>query len=125
VDDAAVKDLVLQVEESDDGDVAELENLTDTLRSALLELDVDAVNLVAWPQDPVGAKGFGTIAGGLLVRLGNSKILRTVINAIRDWAGRTSRTVEVVIGQDRLKLTGVTSEQQDKIIEAWIARHSA
>jgi hypothetical protein len=30
----------------------------------------------------------------------------------------------VTVAGDTLRLTGVTSEQQDKIIDAWLARHA-
>ena len=40
------------------------------------------------------------------------------------WASRTGRTVEVSIGGDVLKVTGVTSHQQGEIIDAWLARHA-
>ena len=36
---------------------------------------------------------------------------------------RTGRTVEVSIGRDHMKVTGVTSQQQGEIIDAWLARH--
>jgi hypothetical protein len=32
--------------------------------------------------------------------------------------------VEVNIGGDVLKVTGVTSQQQGEIIDAWLARHA-
>jgi hypothetical protein len=34
-----------------------------------------------------------------------------------------AQTVEISIGGDHLKVTGVTSQQQDEIIGAWLARH--
>jgi hypothetical protein len=43
---------------------------------------------------------------------------------VRGWSSRTGRTVEVTIGEDTLKLTGVTSQQQEKIIDGWLARHA-
>jgi len=39
-----------------------------------------------------------------------------------DFASRTGRTVEVNIGEDYLKVTGVTSQQQEEIIDAWVIR---
>lgn len=43
---------------------------------------------------------------------------------MRRWALRTGRTVEVTIGGDMLKVTGVTTQQQEKIIDTWLARHA-
>ena len=44
---------------------------------------------------------------------------------MRGFASRTGRTVEVSIGGDELKLTGATSQQQEQIINAWLARHAS
>ncbi|MET7696806.1 hypothetical protein [Streptomyces sp. NPDC005485] len=51
--------------------------------------------------------------------------MRTILGAVRGWAQRTDRVVEVSLGGDILKVTGVTSEQQEKIINDWLARHTA
>jgi hypothetical protein len=49
-----------------------------------------------------------------------------VIDLARRFAAQQDRTVEIRVSEhDVLKLTGVTSAQQDKIIDEWIARHSA
>jgi hypothetical protein len=42
---------------------------------------------------------------------------------MRGWVSRPSRTVEVNIGRDALKVIGATSEQQEQIIDAWLVRH--
>jgi hypothetical protein len=44
--------------------------------------------------------------------------------AVGLWTSRTRRTVEVSIDGDPLKVTGVTSQQQEKIIDARLARHA-
>jgi hypothetical protein len=43
---------------------------------------------------------------------------------IRDWVSRTGRTVEVTIDGDTIKVTGATAQQQETIINAWLARHA-
>jgi hypothetical protein len=43
--------------------------------------------------------------------------------AVCGFAARTGRTIEVSIGGDHLKVTGMTSQQQGEIIDAWLARH--
>jgi hypothetical protein len=50
--------------------------------------------------------------------------LRALVTTVRAWASRTGRTVEVSIDGDALKVTGVTSQQQGEIIDAWLARHA-
>ena len=117
--------LALQVGETPDGDAEELAELLQGLRGQLLELDVDSVEPVSDKDLPAGAKGLGTLAGRLAVKLGTGKGLRAVIAAVREWSSRTGRTVEISYGSDVLKLTGATTEQQDKIIDAWVARHAS
>jgi hypothetical protein len=58
------------------------------------------------------------------VQFGTLDGLRAVLAAVRGWASRTGRTVEVSIGGDALKVTGATSKQQEMIIDAWLARHA-
>ena len=117
-----VDGLILRVVGADDGDARELAELTGALRGDLLALDVAAVDPVEERDLPERAKGLGSVAGWLAVRLGSEK-LRGVVTAVSDWATRSNRTVEVSFGSDVLKVTGVTSAQQEKIIEAWLARH--
>ena len=81
--------------------------------------------LVTADAAPVGAKGLGTAAGWLVAQVGTLDGLRAAVAAVRGWARRTGRTVEVSIGGDVLKVTGVTSQQQGEIIDAWLARHAA
>jgi hypothetical protein len=90
----------------------------------LLDLDVTAVNWGNTGAQPESTKGVAGLAKALIVRFVSSDALRAVVSAVRNWAARTNRTVEVSVGGDVLKLTGVTSAQQEKIIDAWLARHA-
>lgn len=108
---------------ADDPD--ELAALTTRLRSELLETDVDAVEPLDDASAPPGdAKGLGTLAGWLLVRLATTAHLRELVASVRGWAARTNRAVEITWDGDVLKVTGVTSEQQERLIDAWLARHA-
>ena len=60
-----------------------------------------------------------------MAQVGTLDGLRAVVAMVRGWARRTGRTVEVSIGGDVLKVTGVTSQQQGEIIDLWLARHAA
>jgi len=64
------------------------------------------------------------LAGWLAAQFGTLDGLRAVVAAVRGWASRSGRTVEVSIGGDVLKVTAATSQQQDEIIAAWLARHA-
>ncbi len=94
------------------------------LRTELLDLDLAAVEALATDTVPDGAKGASKIAGALAVRLGMAG-LKAVVTRLREWVSRNGRSLEITLDGDTLKLTGVTPEQQDKLIEAWLARHAA
>jgi hypothetical protein len=118
-----VNQLVVQVQQLPDGDDEELSELTQQLRAHLLELDVDSVDLVAGTSPPGGAKGLETLIGWLAVRFGKEG-LRTVIAAVAGWAARTRHDVEMTWDGDTLKVSGVTSAQQERIISDFLARHA-
>jgi hypothetical protein len=120
-----VEGLQVRVVPAPDGDTAELVELTGVLRAELLDLDVDSVDLPGDDAPPGQAKGVATVLGWLTVQLSAAEGLRAVVSAVRGWAARTNRAVEVRVGGDVLKLTGVTAEQQDRIIDGWLARHTS
>ena len=62
--------------------------------------------------------------GRWLLAIGTPGGLRAVLAAVRGWTLRTGRTVEVSIGGDALKMTGVSSQQQEQITDAWLAHHA-
>jgi hypothetical protein len=93
----------------------------------LAELDVDEVRPVAAGEAPEGAKGIELLAlGGLLIKLGqSSRVLREVVDAVRDWVGRTgSRSVKLTVDGDVLEVTGASSADVKQLIDAWVQRHS-
>jgi hypothetical protein len=113
-----------------DSDDEELSELTSRLRAELLRLAVDAVELAAPEVTFSGAddlsKGVpGLAAAGhwLTVQLGALSI-GAVLTAVSEWATRNNRGVKVAIGSDTLELSRATPEQQEKIINAWLASHS-
>jgi hypothetical protein len=117
--------LIVQVLPVADSDAEELADLAAGLQAEML--GVDAASVAPLPAGAAleGAKGLdGTLVGWLLVQFGTPDGLRTVVAAVRGWASRTGRTVEVSIGGDVLKVTAATSQQQEKIIDAWLDRHA-
>jgi len=118
---ADTDELIVQVLPVVDSDTEELADLAGRLLAELL--GVGEAPLIA-KAAPEGAKGLGDLAGRLLVRFGTPDGLRAVMAAVRGWTSRTGRTVEVSIGGDVLKVTGVTSQQQREIIDAWLAHHA-
>ncbi|MDH2388189.1 hypothetical protein QCN29_05170 [Streptomyces sp. HNM0663] len=107
-----------------DEDAAELDALARQLRAELLELDVDGVERLTAEDLPALAKGVGTTMGALVVRLGITQGLRAVVNAVKRWAARSEKSVEITFGEDSLKVTGISSEQQERLIEIWLERQN-
>jgi len=110
------------------GDAEELSSQVRGLQQELLQLDVQAVDIPTESDAPQGSKGFGAVTGTLLVRLGVRTGARAVVAAVRKWASRDAiRSVELTFGDngDVLKVTGVSSERQEQLIEVWLERQSA
>ena len=115
--------LILQVLPAQDSDAEELANLGGRLREELLEYDVSSVGPLPAEEVPPGAKGIGDVAGWLVANFATLDGLRAVIDGIRAWTARTHRTVEVTIDGDTVKLGDATAQQQQEIVDAWLARH--
>lgn len=115
--------LILHVLPGQDSDAQELADLADQLRGELLDLDLASVAPLTADEVPEGAKGIGPLAGWLVTQFATLDGLRAVMAAVRAWASRTQRTVEISVGGDVLKVTAATAEQQEEIIDAWLARH--
>jgi hypothetical protein len=116
----AVGELILQVLPASDTDAGELADLA-------TQLDAELVGVHAVPSppgpSPGAAKGIGALVSWLTVQFSSLDALRALIAVVRRWTTRTGRTVEVSIDGDVLKVSGISSEQQGEIIEAWLARH--
>ena len=116
--------LILHVLPVADSDAEELADLAAELHAELLGVDGTSAAPLLADAAPEGAKGLGDVAGWLVAQFGTLDGLRALVAAVRGFAGRTGRTVEVSIGGDVLKVTGVTSQQQEEIIDSWLARHA-
>jgi hypothetical protein len=117
-------ELVLQVCPASGDDAGELAEAAGWLRAELLDSDIQGVGLLPGEDVPSGAKGAAAVAGWLLVELG-PEALRAVLAKVADWVARNGRVVKVSYGGDTLKLGRATREQQEKIIDGWLARHPA
>jgi hypothetical protein len=116
-------ELMARIDPADEDDEEAVAGLARRLRAELLDLDVAAVEPVPEPAAPAGTKGLGALLGTLAVKLGPAA-LKAVVTKIRDWASRNGRSVEVTLDGDTVKLTGATSEQQELLLNAWLARHA-
>lgn len=112
----------LRVEAVGDEDAGELAWVVSRLRAELMGLDVAAAEPAPGERGTEGVKGVEAVAGDLLVWLGPAG-LGAVLAKVADWVRRRGRVVEVTVGGDTLKLGQASKEQQDRLVETFVARH--
>lgn len=120
-------ELTVEVKATADTDAEELTQLTNRLRDELLNLDVDAVYSATGGQAPDSSKGIDLLAaGGLVVQFVlRQDLLRSIIDGVRSWLGRQhARSIKLTLDGDLLELTGVSSAEQDRLVELWVMRHA-
>jgi hypothetical protein len=117
--------LRLEIGLEPDADAAEVEDAASQLRDELLELDVDSVGVPTGEPAPRDSRGLDAgVVGTLLVAAGHAAI-GPIVQAIQSWvARRSSRSVKLTIENDSLELTNVSSEDQHRLIESFLARHA-
>jgi hypothetical protein len=119
--------LELRLDLDDDAEAEELDALTTGLRRTLLELDVDSVARAPGPPPPPGARAVdASTLGTLLVTLTSTpELLRALVSAVQGWLTRSSaRSVKIKLGDRELEVTGISSQQQERLIDDWIARRA-
>jgi hypothetical protein len=122
---AATLDIVLAV--GPDGDAEELAQATRQLRRELLDLDVNSVETPSAGEPPPGSRAVDVATlGALVVNMADSQLLAAVIGAVRSWlAGSSRRSIKLGLGGDVLELTGVSSKEQRRLTDEWLARHTS
>jgi 2-iminoacetate synthase ThiH len=64
----------------------------------------------------------------LLVTLGasaGSAIIPKIVNSLQSWLTRNEkRKISLEVGGDKLEVTGISDEEQQKLINAWLNRHT-
>ncbi len=117
--------LMLNINAGPETDEEELAELTQQLRKELLELDVEAVGVRAGEAPERAKAGDSVTWGALLVALvASGGVLTTLINTLQSWLTRHERnSVTLEIGGDKLEVTGISSEEQQRLINAWLSRH--
>ena len=119
--------LGVQVLVGPDSDAAEIEEATIRLRRELQDLDVDVVQAGGAGEPPPGSRGLDLAAiGALLVNLTDPTMLTSVISAVHGWlSGSSRRSIKLELGGDVLELTGVSSHEQRRLTDEWLARHAS
>jgi hypothetical protein len=104
----------------------ELEDLTLQLREQLVEIDVETVDLIRLGETPTKAKASDPISWGtlLLTLAASGGVLTMLINVLQSWLTRHERcSVTLEIAGDKLEVTGISSKEQQRLIDAWLSRH--
>lgn len=117
--------LLLSLDASPEIDDEELEELTRKLRKELLELDIEAADLVSAGEAPSGARAVEPVTLGtlLLTLAASGGVLTTVVNVLQDWLSHHDKhSVTLEIGGDKIQVTGISSEEQKQLIDAWLTR---
>jgi membrane-associated two-gene conflict system component 1 (EACC1) len=111
----------------DDSTPEEQEETARRLRQDLEETDVLSVEQAADTAAPPGAKGLPAGLDTLLVTLaGSGSILATVIGTISNWLmERKKCSVTLKVDNDEITVTNPSAEDQRKLIESWMMRHTA
>jgi hypothetical protein len=118
-------DLLVELFDAD-ADPERLDELTQSLRRELLELDVDSVDQATAGPAPEGTRGLELAAiGALLVKAAaSSEMLVKVIGVVRGWlrsgSPRNQRTLRLTIGDQSIELTHATDAQQQQLVDQFI-----
>lgn len=108
-------------------DAEVLELATGYLREELLCLDAGSVEVPRDGRPPTGGKSGAELAvlGTLLITAPDSALLCAIVEVVKSWLGRASgRTARLEINGDVLDMKGLSSSQQELLVEQWIARHN-
>ena len=119
-------EIMLNLDPESDADDEELEVLTRQLREELLDLNIEAVDLVRAGEIPERAKAGDPITWGelLLTLAASSGALTALISLLQAWLTRHSQSsVTAKIGDDELTVTGKPNKQQQQVIDGWLRRH--
>lgn len=119
--------LTLRIAADPGADAEELAGLAVDLRGLLLELDIESADRLTRGQAPPGTRsGEMFVAGALTVMLARSKELVTkLLESVQWWVSLgAGRSVKIEIDGDRLEVNGLTLDDQHKLIQLFIDRHT-
>ena len=104
-------------------DAGDAEDLAGRLRQELRDTGFDAKHPAAG-EAPPGAKG--DALGWAQLAVSFSGGLPALVAAIRSFTQRDDTSkITMTMNDDTLELTGPTSTQQQRLVDAWLARHSS
>jgi hypothetical protein len=120
--------IVVRLTAEGEADAEAVDVLTSQLRDQLLELDVDSVVPITAGEAPPGTRaGEEVVLGSLMVTLAQSpELFKALAGVLQSWLGsRPARSIELQIGGDTLKVSGVSSDEQQRLIQLFVDRHAS
>ena len=115
--------LQLTFETLADDDAERVADLGRALREDVLSTHVEGADFAEKPAPPGAKPGLAVDMTTLLVAIASSGALTAVVTAVQAWVMRNQgRTAKLKLGDDELELTGLSRDQQDKAIKAWLDR---
>jgi hypothetical protein len=119
--------LGIQLDVQREADPEEVADATLRLRRELLDLDVESVEMPATGELPPGARAVDrTALGALVVTVATAQMLGPIVAAIRSWlAGSRQRSIKLELDGDVLELTELSSEDQRRLADEWVRRHTS
>jgi hypothetical protein len=102
-------------------DAEGLHDLSDNLREAVLDTDVDDVRPATAGQAPAGAKSGEALAIGALVVTLAPTVVEGLMAVVSSWLSRQPNEVEVEVDGHRFR-GQVTRSQRDELVAAYLRR---
>ena len=121
------KQVILNIDAGQEDDPEEIERFTQQLREELTGLEVEGVDLVRAGETPAKAKVGDPITWGtlLLTLAASGGVITTVINVLQSWLTRQERrSISLEIDGDKLEIKGISSKEQQRLINEWRSRHT-
>lgn len=109
-----------------DATAEDIDTMTTSLRSDLLELDLHSVDRASGNDLPPGAKSGVAEVAGVLVASGvlSAATVKAVASVATAWLKRsTARSVTIHRGKDSIEITGTSQQQLDALVDQWFSRH--
>jgi len=117
--------LKLTIDPTAQTDAEELDRLARQLCQEILDLDVEDAVPLKGGQAPEGSKGGAIALGALLITtLASSGAIPPLFDLLKTWLTRHGlRSVTLEIDGDKLEVKGVSAQEQQRLIDAWMSRH--
>lgn len=121
-------EIALSIDAGDDGDLAEVDDLTRRLRRELLDTDVeDAVIASAPGEAPEGSKSGAAIDVGQLLVTVLPAAIPAVVGVVQSWLNRQqNRSTKVKVGGVEMELSrDVSSAEMSELVGLLLAKGGA